>query len=174
MALIALNYPEVIIDNLLDFLVGPVDYYKSMFQWTLNELLDNQIGREAKAEQLYNILNNRSMNTLLNISRHDHIEYEGKGIYRTQLHTSFTTFTLKWNHTNFYGPDKIRIRKGTYYDPWMFCVVRYKVLTPEQIDQNRSLGITWTPAEFTYCLTVDDLLQDIHRVNELYQARIQL
>lgn len=174
MALIALNYPEVIIDNVLDFLVGPVDYYKSMFQWTLNELLDNQIGREAKVEQLSKFLNDQPLDTLLAATQRDYIEYDRHGIYRVQSYTCFTTFILKWNYSNFYGPDKIRICKGTYYDPWVFCVVKYKVLTSEQIDQNRSLGITWNPVEFTYYLNMDDLLQDIYRTNESYQARIQL
>lgn len=174
MALIALKYPEYIIDNVLDFLVGPVDYYKSMFQLTLNELLDNQIGREAKVEQLSKFLNDQPLDTLLAATQRDYIEYDRYGIYRVQSYTCFTTFILKWNYSKYYGPDKIRISKHTFDAPWTFTTVRYKVLTPEQIEANRINGITWKPLESISNLSMDELLQELFRANESYQARIQL
>jgi hypothetical protein len=173
MALIASNYAPLIADTVLDFLVGPTAYFKAMFQSTLNELLNNKIGREVKADQLQQYLDTLPADVLLSANRHNHIEYDGHGIHRTQSKYCFTTFTLSWNHSKYFGPTKIRVTKDTYDSPWIFTTVRFRELTPEQLENNRAYGITWIPFTLTNGMIMSELIQEMNEANDAYQSRIQ-
>jgi len=177
MALMSLIFPPLVAETVLDFLVGPADYYKTKFQSTLNELLDNKIGREAKADQLQQYLDTCPTDALRSIVRSDHIEYTDHGHRRTQSHKSYTNYVLTWNNTKYYGPCNIEVRKRTFSSPWTYTITHHEVLSSTPIESRIFKRVIVTRSEaFTFMsqLTMSQLLLEMDKSNYKYQNRDQL